>query len=56
MGIVTTTSRSNVEALLETHLGEDWESAFAAVVCAEEAPRKKPDPQAYQSGPRSAAD
>ncbi len=47
MGIVTTTSRSNVEALLETHLGKDWESTFATVVCAEEAPRKKPDPQAY---------
>jgi HAD superfamily hydrolase (TIGR01509 family) len=48
MGIVTTTSRSNVEALLKTHLGEGWESAFAAVVCAEQAPRKKPDPQAYR--------
>ncbi len=47
MGIVTTTSRANVEALLKTHLGTDWESKFAAVVCAEEAPRKKPDPQAY---------
>ncbi len=47
MGIVTTTSRSNVEALLKTHLGKDWESRFATVVCAEEAPRKKPDPQAY---------
>jgi HAD superfamily hydrolase (TIGR01509 family) len=47
MGIVTTTSRSNVEALLKTHLGKDWESKFAVVVCAEEAPRKKPDPQAY---------
>jgi HAD superfamily hydrolase (TIGR01509 family) len=47
MGIVTTTSRSNVEALLETHLGKDWESKFATVVCAREAPRKKPDPQAY---------
>jgi HAD superfamily hydrolase (TIGR01509 family) len=47
MGIVTTTSRSNVEALLKTHLGKDWESTFATVVCAEEAPRKKPDPQAY---------
>lgn len=47
MGIVTTTSRSNVEALLKTHLGKDWESLFAAVVCAEDAPTKKPDPQAY---------
>ncbi len=48
MGIVTTTSRSNVEALLGTHLGEHWESAFAAVVCAEQARSKKPDPQAYR--------
>jgi HAD superfamily hydrolase (TIGR01509 family) len=47
LGIVTTTSRSNVEALLNTHLGKDWESKFAAVVCAREAPNKKPHPQAY---------
>jgi HAD superfamily hydrolase (TIGR01509 family) len=47
MGIVTTTSRSNVEALLRTHLGKDWESKFATVVCAREAPIKKPHPQAY---------
>jgi len=47
LGIVTTTSRSNVEVLLKTHLGEDWESKFAVTVCAREAPRKKPDPQAY---------
>jgi HAD superfamily hydrolase (TIGR01509 family) len=47
MGIVTTTSRSNVEVLLRTHLGEDWEANFATVVCAREAPKKKPHPQAY---------
>jgi HAD superfamily hydrolase (TIGR01509 family) len=47
LGIVTTTSRSNVEALLKTHLGEDWESKFAVTVCSREAPRKKPHPQAY---------
>jgi HAD superfamily hydrolase (TIGR01509 family) len=47
MGIVTTTSRSNIEALLETHLGEDWESHFATVISAHEAPQKKPHPQAY---------
>lgn len=47
MGIVTTTTRSNVEALLRTHLGKDWESKFATVVCAREAPIKKPHPQAY---------
>jgi HAD superfamily hydrolase (TIGR01509 family) len=45
--IVTTTSRSNVEALLGTHMGPDWESRFAVVVCAREAPKKKPHPQAY---------
>ena len=47
MGIVTTTSRSNVEVLLKTHLGKDWESKFAAVVSAREAPKKKPHSQAY---------
>ena len=47
MAIVTTTSRANVDALLRTHLGEGWPEQFAAVVCAEEAPKKKPDPQVY---------
>jgi HAD superfamily hydrolase (TIGR01509 family) len=47
MGIVTTTSRANVDALLTAHCGLGWESLFATVVCAEQAPRKKPDPQAY---------
>ena len=32
---------------MRTHLGLDWESRFATVVCAREAPKKKPDPQAY---------
>lgn len=48
MGIVTTTSRVNVGALLAPHLGAAWASAFAVIVTAQEAPRKKPDPQAYQ--------
>jgi beta-phosphoglucomutase-like phosphatase (HAD superfamily) len=47
MAIATTTSRVNVEALLLRHLGADWPAMFAAVVCAEEAPIKKPDPQVY---------
>ena len=47
LGIVTTTSRSNVEVLLKTHLGKDWESTFAAIISAQEAPHKKPHPQAY---------
>src|SRR5579863_6399633 len=48
MGIATTTSAVNVAALLAAHLGEGWRSHFAAVVCAEQAPLKKPDPQVYQ--------
>jgi len=47
MAIVTTTGRANVAALLERHLGVQWHSRFAAVACAELAPAKKPDPQAY---------
>jgi len=47
MAIVTTSSAANVAALLATSLGADWRSRFAAVLCAEQAPRKKPDPQVY---------
>ena len=48
MAVVTTTSRGNVGALLGAHLGPRWRDRFAAVVCAEDAPVKKPDPQAYR--------
>jgi HAD superfamily hydrolase (TIGR01509 family) len=48
MAIVTTTSRGNVAALLGAQLGPRWRDRFAAVVCAEDAPQKKPDPQAYR--------
>lgn len=47
MAITTTTSRSNVDALLGAHFGAQWPQRFAAVLCAEDAPRKKPDPQVY---------
>ncbi len=46
--IATTTSRANVEALFASLLGAGWQTRFAAVVCAEDAPAKKPDPQAYR--------
>ena len=46
--IVTTTSRANVQALLGRHLGPDWESRFAVVVCGEDVGRKKPDPEAHR--------
>ena len=45
--IVTTTSRSNVEALLPRLLGPGWSGYFSAVVCGEDVARKKPDPEAY---------
>jgi HAD superfamily hydrolase (TIGR01509 family) len=48
LGIVTTTGRANVEALLNAQLGSNWARWFDCVVCAEDAPRKKPDPEAYR--------
>jgi len=48
MAIVTTTSHGNVGALLGAHIGPQWRERFAAVVSAEDAPIKKPDPQAYR--------
>ena len=48
LAIATTTGRANVEALMSRHLGAQWAEGFAAIVCAEEAPQKKPHPQAYR--------
>lgn len=50
LAVATTTSRGNVAALLSTQLGADWHERFATVVGAEDAPIKKPHPQAYQLG------
>ena len=46
--IVTTTSRSNVHALLNRHLGPRWPQRFAAVVCGEDVVAKKPSPEAHR--------
>ncbi len=48
LAIATTTSRTNVEALLEAALGPEGTARFAAIVGAEDAPAKKPDPLAYR--------
>jgi HAD superfamily hydrolase (TIGR01509 family) len=48
LGIVTTTSRVNVEALLGKQLGAAWKTWFATVVCGEDVKAKKPSPEAYQ--------
>lgn len=45
--IVTTTSRSNVQALLSLHMGKGWQSLFQACICGEDVSQKKPDPEAY---------
>lgn len=47
MGITTTTSRGNVQALLGAHLGARWHEWFSVVVCGEDVARKKPDPEVY---------
>ncbi|MFM2119801.1 MAG: CbbY, protein of unknown function linked to the Calvin-Benson-Bassham cycle, HAD-like hydrolase [Pseudomonadota bacterium] len=45
--IATTTSRSNVTALLGGWFGRQWADRFGAVVCGEDVARKKPDPEVY---------
>ena len=47
VAITTTTSRSNVDALLRSHFGAPWQERFAGVVCGEDVRSKKPDPEAY---------
>jgi HAD superfamily hydrolase (TIGR01509 family) len=47
LGIVTTTSRTNVEALMRVHFGAEWRKNFAVVICGEDVQRKKPDPEVY---------
>jgi HAD superfamily hydrolase (TIGR01509 family) len=46
-GITTTTSRTNVEALLAPHLGEHWYNWFEIILCGEDVSAKKPDPEVY---------
>ena len=48
LAVATTTSRSNVEALFTSLWGAAWQGIFTSVVCAEDAPQKKPHPQAYE--------
>ena len=48
LAVATTTSRANLDALFDgatSGHGHDW---FETTVCAEDAPIKKPDPQAYR--------
>lgn len=47
LAIATTTSRANVVALMEGATGGTGHGWFETMVCAEDAPIKKPNPQAY---------
>ena len=47
LGVVTTSARANVDALLGRHLGPAWATWFDAVVCGEDVRAKKPAPDAY---------
>ncbi len=48
LAVATTTGRCNIDALFPRLFGVDWEARFDALVCAEDAPRKKPDSLAYR--------
>lgn len=48
LGIVTTTSRENLEALLAKTMNDDLASAFTLRVCGQDVTRKKPDPECYR--------
>lgn len=49
LGIVTTTSRDNIDALLSRNLGPDWKRNFEVIVSGDDVPNKKPQPDAYQA-------
>jgi HAD superfamily hydrolase (TIGR01509 family) len=48
MGVTTTTSQSNLDALMRTQLGSGWADWFSVRVCGEDVARKKPDPEVYR--------
>ncbi len=47
LAIATTTSPANIEALLRSTLGADWQVRFEVIEDAATAPHKKPHPQVY---------
>ncbi len=48
LGIATTTSLGNLQALMGFHFGPAWRETFATVVCGEMVENKKPDPEVYE--------
>jgi HAD superfamily hydrolase (TIGR01509 family) len=47
LAIATTTSRSNVEALLAAAFGKEWPALFQTIVAGDDVARKKPAPDVY---------
>lgn len=52
LAIATTTSRSNVDAVLAANLGQDAVNWFAAIVCGDMVAHKKPAPDVYEEALR----
>lgn len=48
LAIATTTSRVNVEALIDSTLGETARDWFEVMACGEDVSAKKPDPEVYE--------
>ena len=49
LGVATTTSEVNLDALLRPLLGPDWAAWFACVAAGDQVARKKPAPDVYQA-------
>jgi HAD superfamily hydrolase (TIGR01509 family) len=49
LGVATTTSKSNLVALLQCCFGAKCERIFDVMICGEDVVRKKPDPEVYVS-------
>jgi HAD superfamily hydrolase (TIGR01509 family) len=49
LGIATTTSESNLDALLRPLLGPAWSARFSCVVAGDQVVHKKPAPDVYQA-------
>ena len=47
LAIATTTTATNLDALLQPHFGSRWRERFATVVCGGDVARLKPAPDAY---------
>jgi beta-phosphoglucomutase-like phosphatase (HAD superfamily) len=48
LGIASTTTRANIDALLSATLGPTGMALFAAVACGDQVPNKKPAPDIYK--------